>query len=218
MPYIPLNRIKTNLFTSGRELQFLETGEEYIGHYHRYYDGRYFTEKSPDVEFIQELELISESTATFQESSEVEVYTSGRGLYSNQLVEEWDLNLIQTYRQVAGNSLTQNQKSKLPQPYFYTPSDQDYQVGEIIRYFTKKTNELKYTEVDQQTYQNFFNQQAGYAWEFYIAFQLPWQISGERQEVEATNRNITQLTQRRLGIQGLPEYLKYDYLKFYKES
>ena len=218
MPYVPLNRIKTNLFTSGRELQFLETGEEYIGHYHQYYDGRYFTGKSPDVELIQELELISESTATFQESSEVQVYTSGRGLYSNQLVEEWDLNLIQTYRQVAGNSLTQNQKSKLPQPYFYTPSDQDYQVGEIIRYFTKKTNELKYTEVDQQTYQNFFNQQTGYAWEFYTAFQLPWQISGERQEVETTNRNITQLTQRRLEIQGLSEYLKYDYLKFYKES
>jgi len=218
MPYVPLNRIKTNLFTSGRELQFLETGEEYTGYYHQYYDGRYFTGKSPDAEFIQELEPISESTATFQESSEIEVYTSGRGLYSNQLVEEWDLNLIQTYRQVAGNSLTQNQKSRLPQPYFYTPTDQDYQVGEIIRYFTKKTNELKYIEVNQQTYQNFFNQQTGYAWEFYIAFQLPWQISGVKQEVETTNRNITQLTQRRLEIQGLPEYLKYDYLKFYKES
>ena len=217
MGYVPLNRIKTNLYTTGQEFQFLETGREYVGYYHQYYDGRYFTGKSPDAEYIQQLTPFIKTRGIFEETAEIEVYTSGRGLYSDRLSESWDLNIIQTYRQASGDLITDDPpKLKLPSLYRYTPTDQDYNLGEITRYFTKKTNELKYIEVSKETYENFLNQQAGYAWEYYIAFNLPWQISGNKEEVETTNRNITQLTQKRLKIQGLPEFLKYDYLKFYK--
>lgn len=218
MPYIPLNRIKTNLYTAGQEFILADTGQEYTGFYHSYYDGRFFTGKSPDDENTRELIISTASNNSFEETSEIQVYTSGRGLNSEELTSNWDLNLIQGYKTAQRSILEQSITLKTPQLYIYTPSNQDYQIGEIIRYFAKKTNELKYIEVDQQTYENFSNQQPGYAWEFYTTFKLPWQIAGDRQEVQTTNQNITLLTQKRLRIQGLPEFLKYDYLKFYKES
>ena len=217
MPYVPKNRIETDLYTSGGEYVFRTSRESYTGYYHRYYDGKFYTGKTPDDQFIKELIILDKIE---QEDTGLDIEGAFFPEDPDPIIdkEKWDPGLNNTYTYLRTGNTGQGWKQKLPQLYLYTPSDQDYQVGEIIRYFTKKTNELKYTEVDQQTYQNFFNQQTGYAWEFYIAFQLPWQISGERQEVETTNRNITQLTQRRLEIQGLPEYLKYDYLKFYKGS
>lgn len=218
MPYVPLNRIKTNLYTTGQEFVLAETGQEYTGFYHSYYDGRFFTGKSPDDQNILELVRNVDSNSSFQESSDIEVYTSGRGLNSARITEDWNLNVIQGYKAAKNQPLVKEAALKTPTLYTYTPSDQDYQIGEVTRYFTKKTNELKYIEVNRGTYQNFYNQQPGYAWNFYIAFSLPWQIAGDKQEVETTNQNMTLLVQKRLSIQGLPEFLKYDYLKFYKES
>ena len=44
--YIPKNRIKTNLYTSGGEWVVKSTGEEYIGFYHSLYTGESYTGKT----------------------------------------------------------------------------------------------------------------------------------------------------------------------------
>jgi hypothetical protein len=45
-----------------------------------------------------------------------------------------------------------------------------------------------------------------------------WTLTGERDTVFITNRNITQLTEQRLKRRGLQEFLKRNYLKFYKTN
>jgi hypothetical protein len=215
MPYVPKNRITTSLYTPGGEFTLLTTRESYTGYYHRYYTGELFTGKSPDDQFVEQLvEFIQTEEENNSSESQIAIFPED----PDPLVDKdnWNPGLNSTYTYLKTGSTTPVQKQKLPSLYRYTPTDQDYNLGEITRYFTKKTNELKYIEVSKETYENFLNQQAGYAWEYYIAFNLPWQISGNKKEVETTNRNITQLTQKRLKIQGLPEFLKYDYLKFYK--
>jgi len=55
MAYIPKNKIQTNLYTSGGEYTFISSGENYIGYYHKLYNGKFFTGKTPNDPTIQEL-------------------------------------------------------------------------------------------------------------------------------------------------------------------
>lgn len=59
MPYIPLNRIKTDLFTAGNEYYNPAEKKPYQGYYHKYYNGRVFTGKTPYDQPSQELEVLT---------------------------------------------------------------------------------------------------------------------------------------------------------------
>jgi hypothetical protein len=52
--------------------------------------------------------------------------------------------------------------------------------------------------------------------ELYIPFNLPWQLTGNREQVYKTNRNITELTSVKQKLPMLAEYLKMDFTKYYK--
>ncbi len=49
MAYIPQNKIKTNLYTSGNEFTYLNSDQIYIGYYHKLYNGKNFTGATPNV-------------------------------------------------------------------------------------------------------------------------------------------------------------------------
>jgi hypothetical protein len=53
--YIPKNKIKTNLYTEGKEYVFPISNVVYIGYYHKLYDGRIFTGKTPNDFNVKEL-------------------------------------------------------------------------------------------------------------------------------------------------------------------
>jgi hypothetical protein len=55
MTYIPKNKIQTNLYTSGGEYILFSSGQVYIGYYHKLYNGRYFTGKTPNDNDIKEI-------------------------------------------------------------------------------------------------------------------------------------------------------------------
>jgi hypothetical protein len=59
--YIPKNKISINLYTAGREYMFLDTKREYIGYYHKLYNGKAFTGKTPDEPLAKELLPFSRS-------------------------------------------------------------------------------------------------------------------------------------------------------------
>ena len=86
------------------------------------------------------------------------------------------------------------------------------------RYFVVKANENVYLEVNKDTYDNINNQSPDWAWELYTPISILWTLIGERDTVFITNRNITQLTEQRLKRRGLQEFLKRNYLKFYKTN
>ena len=55
MTYIPKNKIQTNLYTPGDEYIISSSGQNYIGYYHKLYNGKFFTGKTPNESDIKEL-------------------------------------------------------------------------------------------------------------------------------------------------------------------
>lgn len=53
--YIPKNKIKTNLYTEGREYIFASTQTLYAGYYHKLYNGKTFTGKTPNDDNVREI-------------------------------------------------------------------------------------------------------------------------------------------------------------------
>ena len=55
MAYYPKNKIKINLYTAGDEFAYPNSGPIYIGYYHKLYNGKYFTGKTPNDSNIKEI-------------------------------------------------------------------------------------------------------------------------------------------------------------------
>jgi hypothetical protein len=214
MSYYPKNRIKTNLYTEGREYAIESTGQPYKGYYHKLYTGELFTGKTPSDGLnlkliLQSLNIISDVSSDFPQSKGAlepgdidpiidEIYLKSANIYDEYI------------------NLTGNPKVKsLPYPITPQPIPQDYQLGEFRRYFAKKINEIKFIEINKDTYDNLNSQNSSWLWELYQVFFIPWSISGDKQAVAKTNRNIVMLTMQRLNIYGFNKFLKENYTKFW---
>lgn len=194
MPYFPLSQIKINLYSNGEFVQS-NNQELYTGYYWKNSLGKYYTGKSPQDEPTIELLPISDS------SRQTDIIESTPSLDTI------------TYSET---TLTQPTYSNIP-PYFATlPTEQDYQTGEFRRYFCKKSNEILYIEISKTSYDLLESKSDSLLWQLYIPFNLPWKLTGGKEEVFRVNRNITILTSQRLQLPKLGEYLKNDYLKYYK--
>ena len=200
MPYYPKNRIETNLYTRGGEFSVTLTGQEYKGYYYKLYNGTYFTGKTPNDKPNQELiplvpEPVEENPliVTLSQDSNVNLrrYTS--------LLRE-----------------TPSDK-KLPTPYYPKPTKQDYELGEIQRYFSKKINEVVFIEINQTDFNNLKEENSAYLWQYYTTFSIPWEISGKKDEVESINKKIVALAEFNNKVIGFNAYIKKTggYLKFY---
>ena len=223
MAYVPQNRIKTNLYTSGGEYQLEINGEEYIGFYHRYYTGEVFTERTPQDTNRQVLEEIQvDQLGAFNIENRDQIYIAS-------FINDPDPPLDQTTNPSVGSieeyfNATGKNKRELsrvriaPSFYFATPTEKEYRIEEFTRYFCKKTNEQRYIEISKNYYNKLVDRTSDSLFELYIPIRLPWRIAGNKNQVETVNKNLTQLTEQRLKIKGLQQFLKYDYLKFYKES
>jgi hypothetical protein len=194
MPYFPLSQIKTNLYSNGEFVQS-NNQELYTGYYWKNSLGKYYTGKSPQDEPTIELLPIPDS---FRQTDIIESTPS--------------LDTI-TY---SDTTQTQTPTSNIP-PYFATlPTEQDYQIGEFRRYFCKKSNEILYIEISKTSYDLLETKSDSLLWQLYIPFNLPWRLTGTKDEAFRINRNLTALTSQRLQLPKLGEYLKNDYLKYYK--
>jgi hypothetical protein len=116
------------------------------------------------------------------------------------------------YLNIINPSLT---PKNIPYPIVPQPTPQDYQIGEFRRYFAKKINEVKFIEINKDTYDNLNSQNSSWLWELYQVFFIPWSITGDKQTVAKTNQNIVMLTMQRLNIYGFDKFLKENYIKFW---
>lgn len=229
MPYVPLNKVATDLFTNGGEYIFKDTQEGYVGYYHKYYNGKIYTNATPDD--YNPRELIRKTSELFSLNSEdprivLEIPQElpqpdiSRNDIEQQLEELALLDPTPTldrYLRLKNSSIDTYRSKKGVVSYNPTPSALDYQTGEFQRYFAKQINGLKYTEVDQNTFKALVGQNSEYNWQYYQAFSLPWSITGEESKVIQVNSNIVRLTERLQNIQGLGAFLQFNYLKFYKK-
>lgn len=204
MPYYPSNRIVTNLYTNGGEYLVSSTLLPYQGFYYKLYNGTAFTGKTPNDGVPQLLILVSDSTPNpSQEYSVVSIVP--RIQRSPELKK---------YLGASGASL---ENKFIPITYYPQPTKQDYELGEIQRYFAKKQNEFVFIETDKQTFDNLFSNNPAWLWQLYIPFSIPWEIAGEAQTAAEINKKITLLAEKDYKVLGFYQFIEQSggFLKFY---
>lgn len=205
--YFPKSSTINNLYSNG-ELLFERNNSPYKGYYYETYDGKYFAGRNPQ-ELKAQIELIKiqdspNKTPSFEPQNFDEQFIDLRFSTRNNFV----------YSDLKKAPLSET-LSPIP-PYFPSPSPQNYQIGEFRRYFAKKINEEKYIEISLNTFNELKAQNPKYFFSQYIQFTLPWKLTGEKEQVARTNKNIIELTERQNNVFFLGRFLKFNYLQFYK--
>ena len=194
MVYYPKSQIKTDLYTQGGEFQLKTTKREYTGYYWKNSSGEFYTEKNPSMngEKLERIPVVS-----FTSTNKI-VYAEGNKIY---------------------NTLKQVDISKsflVPSYVKPSPTDKDYNIGNFVRYFAKKSNENYYIETSKDIFNKLKNKNKSYDYSSYLIFTLTWTLIGDPTKVKTINYNIVTLTEQNYNITGLGKYLKFNYLEFHK--
>ena len=193
--YYPLSQVTPNQYTNGGEFQLKSTGQSYAGYYFITSTGQYFTGRNQNDNPVLELTLISST------------------------VETTNINLpeVITIEDNAYNNIVAKPTTVLYKPAFNPniPTQQDYQVGEYRRYFCKKTNEIIYLEINENTFDKLVAKSPDILWSLYQPFNIPWNLTGTKEQVATVNRNIVLLTMKDLSLPQFDAYLKFDFTKYY---
>jgi hypothetical protein len=201
--YYPSSQITTNLNTNGGEFIYANTRQEYKGYYYKTSKGEYFTGKTPQDGPNELLIVFSlDGGAKTNTQNTVTSFFNTDDFTVNDYIS-----IINQSTEAA---------PAIPTYSATLPTQKDYQVGEFRRYFCKKTNEIIYLEISKETYDKLIAKDPKIDYSLYIPFNLPWQLTGNREQVYKTNRNITELTSTRQKLPMLAEYLKMDFTKYYK--
>jgi hypothetical protein len=203
MPYYPKNRIINNLFTDGTEFVIKTTKSPYQGYYYKLYNGDVYTGKTPNDGTSQ---LLIPSSDIISDKSEDSLY--------NTINPDYPVEIIDYIRVLPQNP----QDKKLPVPYYPDPNIQDYKLGEITRYFAKKINEPLFIEINKTDYNNLKQHNPQYFWEMYLVEALPWDITGNKDQVTTTNKKLVELIEYKSKWYGFTKYIALNggFTKFYK--
>lgn len=195
--YYPLSQVTPNLYANGGEFQIKSTGIPYAGYYFKTSTGQYFTGRNQNDNPV--IEIIPTTTTVT--------------VNNTQIV----LPKVTTLRSPIYNSIKPISPNQVFKPVYNpnVPTQQDYQIGEYRRYFCKKTNEIIYLEIDQNTFDKLSSQASTILWQYYLPFFLPWNLTGVKEQVATVNRNIVLLTMKNLSLPQFDAYLKFDFTKYY---
>jgi len=192
--YYPKSQIKPNLYTNGGEYILSTTKEEYIGYYFKTSTGQLFTGKNPkeSPNILLEILNISPEDSPFTFPLQI-------------------------------NPLSQSPSPSLPTraiPQFNpnVPTQQEQQNGQYPRYFCKRNNELKYIEINLDTFTLLSTQSPQIAWDLYSPASVLWQIQGNKNTVYASNQASVYSIEKNLQWYGFSQYFKGDFLKYYLGS
>lgn len=223
MPYYPKFYIQTNLHTNGGEFAIKETGEVYSGPYWKSGVGNYYSGETPQSFPQIQLSPITSIGAENNTPYNPKVSKTSTNVLNTQmnnfeLIYSSSVNEIEvnTYLTLTNKQNTIPITRLVPVNNPNLPTQDDYQIGEFRRYFVKKSNEVSYIEIDKLMYTQILKKDPKVVWELYVAFNLPWAISGNKSQVQNTNKNITLSTIAALKLPKFGDYLKDDYLKYYK--
>jgi hypothetical protein len=211
--YFPKSQIKTNLYTNGGEYILSTTKEVYIGYYYEVSTGKKYTGKFPQDGLNIMLENLSQTdTKTPSTPNDINLVIDPQRLDSPQF-NNFD---TEVYNTQFPNLVPKSRALPLfSQP---SPTPTDYTLGEFTRYFCKKTNELKYIEINKETHNKLKNRDPKIAWDLYEPQSIIWQISGDKEQTFLSNKNVVFQLEQRQKWYGFSIYLKEDYLKYYLED
>ena len=205
--YFPPSQIKTNLYTSGKELSYASNGDEYVGFYFKTSSGRYYSGKNPNNP-----PNVLLTTAVPLETFELDVEIN------NPMNAQPDHN-----QYIAPVAYLKNNKLGLadvppprPKPFYPIPTKENYKIGEFQRYFVSRNNDDYIVEVNFDTYSSYAKREPNVDYNLYFAFQLPWVITGLLEKVVTINENTIKRTQINCNISGLTSYFRDRYDEYFK--
>lgn len=203
MPYYPKSKIQTNLFSNGEFLRSSDAST-YIGPYYKLSDGTKYVGIDPQsLRYPDELlDLIPPDSIITSE------------IFTQLQPSTLETSFLDTYSLIIKTTPT---PQKIPTPFYPQPTNQDYTTGYFNRYFAKQINAPIFIEINQSTYQNLSENNSEYLWQLYNVTSIPWQISGNIENIYKTNKNLVKLAEKN-NFKGLEFYLKNNYTKFYTPS
>lgn len=193
--YFPESQITPNQYTNGGEFQIKSTGQDYKGYYFITSTGQRYTGRNQNDNPVLELTSLISDTVNINPNLP-EVTTLTDYIYNNLITAPTGIVFKPAYNP-------------------NIPTQQDYQIGEYRRYFCKKTNEIIYLEINQNTFDKLATQSPDILWQYYFPFFLPWNLTGVKDQVATVNRNIVLLTMKNLSLPQFDAYLKFDFTKYY---
>jgi hypothetical protein len=195
MAFYPKSQIKQNLYTNGGEYILSTTKEEYKGYYYEISNGKRYSGKSPNDAPNILLESIVSPSAIPPNNTIPTITTDTFNVYS-----------------VLNKPLPER---TIPQYQQTTPTQKDQQLGVFSRYFCKKTNEIKYIEISQSTFNQLQSKSPQIAWDLYQPVSTLWYIKGDREKVYTTNKNLIKLIEDSQKWSGFTQYFKEDFSKYF---
>ena len=198
--YYPKSQIKTNLYTNGNEFSTSTSNEGYKGYYYETSTGQQYTGKNP------------------QDGPNILLQRSNS--YPNPLIENQstppeEIILLQSTEYVDPNTLPTR---ALPIFNLTLPTYQDKVNGQFNRYFCKKNNEVKYLEINKDTYQQLQNKDSKIAWDLYTPVIVLWAIQGNQNQVFLSNKATVQALEQNIPWPGFTQYFQDKFLKYYLGS
>jgi len=193
--YFPKSQIKSNLYTNGGEYILSTTKQDYKGYYYEVATGQRFTGKTPQdgpnisLLVINKSKLNNPSPTNPLESFPIEL-----------IDEESNLNYLNL------QNPPPNTRS-LPQPNPTFPTDQEVSLGVYTRYFCKKNNELKYMEIDKNTFQLLSTRANNIAWDLYTPVSTLWYLRGNVDSY-GTNKGLISLIEKNQKWYGFTQWFK----------
>jgi hypothetical protein len=204
--YYPKSQITPNLYTNGREFVYDTTKEVYSGYYFKVSTGKYFTGRNQDDKPNLELIIFSFDGISLDSIPSNLPPNSQYTLINEESETVYEYNQLKT-----------TQISYLPYYNPVLPTQQDYQNGEFRRLFCKKTNEIIYIEINQDTFDKLVAKDPQILWQLYQPFNITWQLTGNKETVARINKNSVELVSFRNRFPRLDEYLKFDFTKYYQQ-
>jgi hypothetical protein len=195
--YYPLSQITPNL-TSNGEFSLLSNGNTYIGNYYATSDGNYYTGNTPQSGPNEPLAL--------KEINNQQIDQFGNTSLSSGIVAPL------RYQNSISIPMSQALPPSTITPY---PTKEEYNTGEFVRYFLKKTNTPLYLEVNKQTYNNYNSKLPSTQHQIFIPFRINWELKGNPIEVYRTNKNIVLLTETQQNLFGFDFYFKGKFVKYF---
>jgi len=193
--YLPKSQTRSNKYTNGNEFVRSDNKEVYVGFYWQDSSGKYYSGKTPqDLPRVQLLVYVEETTETYTPLKKATSWTTD-------------------YKP----SITSTKPGKVPTRFFPKPTEDQYELGEFQRYFTKKANQNIYYEISNKDYNNLKKQDNSILWQLYQPITLPWQISGDKENVYKVNRNIVLQLEVSQKLPGFRKIFKDNYLQYYKD-
>ena len=205
--YYPASQIVPNLTTNGGEFEYSSNREQYSGSYFATSDGKFFTGVNPNSKPNFRLSQIDNTGIN-----------PNNQLQSENIPEDYYVLNDQYYYAKDVDIFAMGEPPSNPTSTFPLPTEKDYKIGEIQRYFLKKVNEILYMEVSQTTFKQYSEKSSGVNYSLYLAFSLPWIVTGQRNKAFNVNKKSVDRIERQKGIQGFKYYVKGRFDQLFRYS